>query len=133
VLNYGIQNIKNTFEHFGFLSFGKSNFIRIRVLSLGRSFSVFSGSSDSKDCSERSVAAAASDRSGSGSDRRSPAGRVTAAGNEVSFSEVLVGRVGVEALVPGWSGAGFIGVELTLEKKRNSFKMYIFFLLKAQE
>jgi hypothetical protein len=45
----------------------------------------------------------------------------------------LVGRVGVEALVPGWSGAGFIGVELTLEKKRNSFKMYIFFLLKAQE
>jgi hypothetical protein len=121
VLNYGIQNIKNTFEHFGFLSFGKSNFIRIRVFSFGRGFSVFSGSSDSKDCSERSVAAAASDRSGSCPDRRSSAGRVTTAGNEVSFAEVLVGRVGVEALVPGWGRAGFIGVELTLQNEKKQF------------
>ena len=131
MLNYGIQNIKNTFEHFGFLSFGKSNFIRIRVFSFrnfGRSFSVFTGSSYSKDCSERSVAATASDRSGSGSDRGSSAGRVTAAGNEVSFSEVLVGRVRVEALVPGWSGAGFIGVELTLEnEKKQFFNLYLLY------
>ncbi len=132
MLNYGIQNIKNTFEHFGFLSFSESNFVRIRVFSLGRGFSIFSGSSDSKDCSERSVSAAASDRSGSGSDRGSSAGRVTTAGNEVSFSEVLVGGVGVEALVPGWGRAGFIGVELTLEKKKQFKNVYIF-LLKAQE